>query len=254
MRTIKLTIRYDGAGYVGWQIQSGGASVQALLQRAVRTMTGEENDVVGASRTDAGVHALGQVAHFQTVGAIPLNGLRDGINSLLPRDVAVTAAEEAPPGFHARKDARSKRYLYRLAVVSVRDPFLEGRAWRLARRPDVEAIREASRCLVGKHDFSSFRGSGCASRHAVRTVERILIAERTLDREWAAGEGGEIAIVVDGEGFVRHMVRNIVGTLVEVGLGKRAAGDIPNILDGRDRRLAGLCAPAGGLYLVSVRY
>lgn len=254
MRTIRCTLMYDGARYVGWQVQPNGVSIQSLVQRAIRTMTGEENDLVGASRTDAGVHALGQVAHFQTASGISSKGFQAGINAQLPPDIVVTATMDASDGFHARNDARAKRYTYRLLIAPDRSPMLEHRCWHLQRMPDVDAMREASRCLVGEHDFASFRAAGCSSAHAVRTIERIEMEERMLSSEMLAGEGRIVDVHIEGTGFVRHMVRNIVGTLVEVGQGRRDVSDVQRILFMRTRAEAGRCAPACGLYLVSISY
>lgn len=254
MRTIKLTLMYDGTDYAGWQIQPNGVAIQALVQAAVRTMTGEENDVVGASRTDAGVHALGQVAHFTTASGIPVEGFRSGLNSMLPEAIVVLAAEEAPEGFHARRSAQGKRYVYRLLISPERNPFLARRAWHLRRMPDPEAMRRAATCLSGEHDFTSFKASGCTSRHAVRTITRFEIARRVLTPGELAGEGELVEFTVEGTSFVRHMVRNIVGTLVDVGEGRIAPEEVAAILAARQRIEAGRCAPASGLCLVQVFY
>jgi tRNA pseudouridine38-40 synthase len=254
MQTIKLTLMYDGTNYVGWQIQPNGLSVQALVQDAVRKMTGEETHVHGASRTDAGVHALGQVAHFETSRDIPPEGFQAGLNSILPEDVSVVLAEAVPQGFHARKEAKGKRDVYRAIVSKERNPFLRNRAWLLRQRPDMEEMQRAAGHLVGEHDFASFRAAGCGSRHAVRTIARIDVASRAITPEMMAGEGELIEFLFDGNGFVRHMIRNIVGTLVDVGLGKIEAGDVLRIIAARERIEAGRCAPASGLYLVRVFY
>lgn len=254
MRTIKLTLMYDGTNYVGWQNQPNGVSVQSLVERAVRTMTGEGNDVVAASRTDAGVHALGQVAHFETGRSIPLEGFRRGLNALLPGEIAVVRAEEAPAGFHARRDARAKRYAYRIVIAPGRNPILRDRAWWVKGSLDAQRMREAADGLVGEHDFTSFRAAGSTSRHAVRSIMRIAIEEGPLPAEALAGEGTMVDVVVEGNGFVRHMVRNIVGTLVDVGSGRLGPQDMGRILAARGRAEAGGCAPACGLYLVRVLY
>ena len=254
MSTIRLTLMYDGTDYAGWQIQPNGVAIQALVQEAVRTMTGEENDVVGASRTDAGVHALGQVAHFETATAIPVEGFCSGLNSMLPEAIVVLAVEEAVEGFHARRSARGKRYVYRLLVSPERNPVLARRAWHLRRMPDLDAMRRAGACLVGEHDFTSFRASGCTSRHAVRTITRLAIDRRALAPGELAGEGELVEFTVEGTSFVRHMVRNIVGTLVDVGEGRIAPEAVGAILAARQRIEAGRCAPASGLCLVNVVY
>lgn len=254
MRKIKLTIMYDGTRYVGWQLQPNGLSVQSLLQDAVSKMIGRGAVVAGASRTDAGVHALGQVAHFETERDIPLDGFVAGINAALPGDVAVVAAEEAPEDFHARKSAMGKRYVYRVLVSPRRNPFLEGLSWRLKSSPDLDLMRQACECLVGERDFASFRAAGCSSRNAVRTITKIDISARPLSPAMLAGEGEVVEMVFEGNGFVRHMIRNIVGTLVDVGLGKIRADEVIRILEAKERIEAGRCAPASGLFLAKVFY
>jgi tRNA pseudouridine38-40 synthase len=250
MRTIKLTISYDGCGYVGWQMQPNGNSIQAELARAIKRMTGEGSVPVGAGRTDAGVHALAQVASFATESPIPCDGFVHGLNSLLPSTIAVLFAEEVSQGFDARRDARGKVYRYDVLRSAVRLPLFEGRAWQMRGALDLAAMRESALLLVGKHDFESFRASGCAAMHAVRTIQRIDVSIS----ETTGGQGELLSLTFEGDGFVRHMIRNIVGTLVNVGQGKLLPGDIQRILEARQRKEAGVCAPACGLYLVRVLY
>lgn len=254
MKTIKLTLMYDGTNYVGWQVQPSGISIQALVQEAVQRMTNEDNDVVGASRTDAGVHALGQVAHFITARDISLDGFRSGLNSMLPPDIAVVRVDEVPDGFHARKSAHLKLYVYRTLISCERNPMFANRCWRINEVLDLTAMQMASSYLIGEHDFSAFQAAGCTARHAVRNVTQIDIASRALEPSMLAGEGEIIEFAVEGDGFVRHMVRNIVGTLVDVGRGKIAIDDVAGILHARERKQAGCCAPACGLYLAKVMY
>lgn len=255
MRTIKLTIAYDGADFVGWQVQRNGESVQAVLARALREMTGEEISPVGAGRTDAGVHALAQVASFTTGTKIPCEGFEKGLNSLLPPQVVITSAEEEGEGFDARRSARGKVYKYLILRSPRRAPHMEGRAWHLREALDVEAMRRASKCLLGEHDFESFRASGCAAEHAVRRIDRIGIAEEGAPDFLGVGASGSIlGLTFEGNGFVRHMIRNIVGTLVDVGRGSISSEDVERILAARERKEAGVCAPACGLYLVRVIY
>jgi len=250
MRRIKLTLMYDGAPFGGWQAQPNCVSVQVLVEEALSRMTGEGAGVVGASRTDAGVHALMQVAHFDTARDIPPDGFVAGLNSMLPAGISVLSAEEVSPDFHARKSSRGKLYTYRILVSRERNPFFEGRAWRLRRTPDIGAMREAASHLVGEHDFSSFRAAGCASRHAVRRIGRIEV-KGPSSGDFGLREGEQIVeLDFEGNGFLRHMIRNIVGTLVEAGEGKIAPEETQRILEAEKRTEAGRCAPASGLYLV----
>ena len=254
MRTIKLTIAYDGTDYVGWQRQPNGVSVQGRLEAAIEKMTGAHRAVVGAGRTDAGVHALGQVAHCIVPKSIPLAAFVAGLTSLLPPDIAVLAAAEAPEGFHARKDAKGKVYRYRLLEGVRRAPLLQHRCWQIPEMLDLAAMRRAAECLVGRHDFASFRAAGCGSRDAVRRIDRLEVVRAPChaDPLWGDQSGRLIDIECEGDGFVRHMIRNIVGTLVDVGRGDLSWGAMQGILAAKERTQAGRCAPACGLYLRSV--
>ena len=254
MRTIKLTITYDGTNYVGWQVQPNGTSVQEVLQGAIEQMTGEKAALIGAGRTDAGVHALGQVAHFETESQIPCVGFQKGLNSLLPDDIAVVDAKEAPPGFHSKRDAKGKRYRYRLFIAPVSSPLARNLFWQIREGLDIEAMRQAAMCLIGEHDFESFRAAGCTCKHARRRIDRIDIA-KTPASDLGLGEKGTVVdLTVEGDSFVRHMVRNMVGTLVEVGRGSIDVVEVGRILEAKRRQEAGICAPACGLYLVQVFY
>jgi tRNA pseudouridine38-40 synthase len=244
-RTIKLVVEYDGTELAGWQRQKNGPSVQAHLERCLEAMASEPVEVVGASRTDAGVHALGQVAHFRTRNhAIPDHGFRRGLNSLLPPAIAVVAASEVGPDFHARFCAKGKRYVYQVLARPDRSPLSRARAWHRPRALDLERMRRAAPALVGRHDFSAFRAAGCGAAHAVRRVTGIDIRR----------DGALVAIEVRGEAFLRNMVRIIAGTLVEIGENRRDPDEIPRVLGSRDRREAGITAPAHGLTLVEVIY
>lgn len=246
---------YDGTPFGGWQVQPNCVSVEGLLEEALGRMTGEEARVTGASRTDAGVHALMQVAHFDTARDIPPAGFMAGLNSMLPAEIAVVAAEEVSPDFHARKSSRGKLYRYRILVCRERNPFFEGRAWRLPKAPDIEAMREAASHLAGEHDFASFRAAGCSSRHSVRRIDRIELREVPVEEGFCRGaEARLIELDFEGNGFLRHMIRNIVGTLVEAGEGKISPDDARRILEAKKRAEAGRCAPASGLFLVCVFY
>ncbi len=245
MPVVTLVLEYDGTRYVGWQVQPNGPSVQAEVERALATLHHAPRRVTAAGRTDAGVHARGQVASFAEPEPLPLRAYVQGMNALLPPDVAVRAARLEPDGFDARRSARGKRYRYVIENGPTRAPLSRLRAWQSFRSLDVAAMRAAAAHLLGRHDFAAFRASDCTSRHAVREVRRLEVL----------GEpGGRIELVVEATAFVKHMVRNIVGTLVEVGEGKRAPTSIPELLEARDRTRAGPTAPPHGLYLEEVFY
>jgi len=252
VRTIKLTIAFDGTGYAGWQRQKGAPTIQEAVEKALATMTGRFTPVHGAGRTDAGVHALGMVAHFRTESKIPSKGFHRGLNSLLPGEIRVLAAEEVEEGFHARKDARGKVYRYQMATGTMLLP-TDRLYWGWFPGPlDLDAMNQAASLLVGEHDFSSFEASGSrvakdGGRGAVRRV--FTAGFRVL-----ATAPEKIQFVIAGDGFLRHMVRNIVGTLVEVGRNQRRVEEIPELLRRCDRRFAGPTAPPQGLFLVEVWY
>jgi tRNA pseudouridine38-40 synthase len=246
-RILKLTIAYDGTAYVGWQRQPSGPSIQGCLEEALRPFEGQPVTVHGAGRTDAGVHALAQVASVALTTAHPAATLQRALNAVLPADIRVLAVEDAPADFHARFSATGKIYEYRIVNAPYASPFLCRYAWHVAPRLDVAAMIEASRALVGRHDFSAFQAADSDVSHACRTIEHLT---------WTAAEGPDRVLVmrVEGDGFLRHMVRNIAGTLVEVGLGRWPPARISGILASRDRTEAGKAAPALGLFLVGVRY
>ena len=240
-----MVIEYDGGAYSGWQRQVNGLSIQQIIEECIGRMTGEEIRVIGSGRTDAGVHALNQVAHFWTASCIGEWNLLMGINSLLPADIAVRELSEAPPTFHARFDALSKVYLYRICNRPVRSALERKGSWFVWEPLDMAAINEALDVLRGTHDFSSFCSVHTDSADHIRTIIAIA-AERD--------PSGMIAITVEADGFLRYMVRTIVGTLVDVGRGKRTPGDLAAILAAKDRRRAGITAPPQGLYLMEVKY
>lgn len=245
-RTVKLVLEYDGTDLVGWQRQANGPSVQEHVEQALAEMTGEPVRVTGASRTDAGVHARGQVAHFTTATDIPLEGFRRGLNALLPPAIAVVDAEHPPEGFHARFSARGKHYRYRLVARRDRSPLAARYAWYRGPRPlDLAAMREAAAALIGEHDFSAFRAAGCQAATATREVTEIAVT--------SAGDD-ELHLDVRGNAFLRNMVRIITGTLVAVGEGRLAATELPEILASRQRERAGVTAPPQGLTLMQVYY
>ena len=247
VRTLKLTIAYDGTDYVGWQRQTNGLSIQQVIEDAVAPLVEDVErrpGVAGASRTDAGVHAAAQVASVNLDVDLSTGSLLRAVNVRLPPDIRVLQVEDAALGFHARFHARGKSYRYRLLRTAVMSPFDRAFAWHVPELSDVDAMRRAAVAFVGRHDFASFQARGSSTLDTVRTIERLHIDER----------GGEVIIEIDGDGFLRHMVRAIVGTLVEVGSGLRSAEAVPTILAERHRRAGGPTAPARGLMLIAVRY
>ncbi len=245
MPVVKLTLEYQGTRYVGWQVQPNGPSIQAEVERALSTLHEAARRVTAAGRTDSGVHARGQVCSFDEERPLPLTAYVKGMNALLPEDIAVRTASIEPDGFDARRSARGKRYLYAIDNVETRAPLTRLFAWQVFRPLDVAAMREAAVLLVGRHDFSAFQAAGCDSHHAVREMRRLEVRGEPR---------GRIEIVAEATAFVRHMVRNIAGTLVEVGLGGRAPGSVAELLASRDRTQAGLTAPPQGLCLDEVFY
>jgi tRNA pseudouridine38-40 synthase len=252
MRTIKLILQYDGTNYAGWQIQENAVTVQELLEKALATVLRERVRVSGASRTDSGVHALGQVAAFTTENVIPLQKVHRALNGILPPDIRVMETAEVSQGF-VPKYAREKKYRYAFAHGGIISPFQNRYAWHIHENLDLEAMQKAALALIGKHDFSSFVAAGGAEKEPVRTVFDISL-----------GRGGIISTCAENDnvfhfdfaanGFLYKMIRNIVGTLIEIGRGKLTAADMNKILNARDRTAAGPTAPAHGLCLVSVHY
>jgi tRNA pseudouridine38-40 synthase len=244
MRNIKLTIRYDGTRYSGWQSQSNGRAIQDVIQDTIKIITGEQVSVVGSGRTDAGVHAEAQIANFKTRSRLPLKNLRMALNSRLPEDIAITHIEEAAPAFNAQKSARSKLYRYTIMNNDYMDPLVRHFAAKSFFRLDLSRMRKAAGYLKGRHDFKSFQATDGTKRSSVRTVKNIKIAKN----------GGLVYIYIEANGFLYNMARNIAGTLVEVGRGKIAAGRVKEILSKRNRRFSGPTMPAKGLCMVKVRY
>lgn len=242
---MKLILEYDGTRYVGWQLQPNGPSIQAEIERALGSLHEAPRRVTAAGRTDAGVHARGQVVSFREAHPLPLRAYVQGMNALLPRDVAVRTASLEPDGFDARKSARGKRYRYVIENAPTGAPLSRLQAWQVFRRLDVAVMRDAAAHLVGRHDFAAFQAAGCDSEHAVRDVRRLEVS----------GEcGGRIEFVIEATAFVRHMVRNVVGTLAQIGAGKRAPASMLALLERHDRREAGPTAPPQGLCLEEVSY
>ncbi len=254
MRNIRLVCRYDGTGFHGWQRQPGRMTVQEVIETALFRMTGEAVTLAGSGRTDAGVHALAQVASFRTSSRIPSEGFVRGLNSLLPGGIVILSAEEVPPGFHALRDAIGKLYRYHIVVSPVRDPFWGHRAWVFPRSLDAASMGAAAAHLVGTHDFSAFQASGGSARTSVRTVFHASLEPCPCPFFPPLGGSAHYVFSIAADGFLRYMVRNIVGTLVDVGTGRIESQSIPDIIKSRDRSRAGMTAPPFGLYLERVFY
>jgi tRNA pseudouridine38-40 synthase len=245
MPRYKLLIEYDGAPFVGWQVQDNGVSVQGLLTAAVAAFCGENVHVRGAGRTDAGVHALGQVAHIDLAKPWDTDTIRDAINAhLRPYPIAVLATEPAADDFDARFSARQRHYLYRILNRRPDLTLEAGRVWRAPRPLDEAAMRAAAQCLVGRHDFTTFRAAECQAKSPVKTLDRLDV-ERHRD---------ELRIHASARSFLHHQVRSMVGSLVQVGEGRWSADDLARALAARDRKACGPVAPPDGLYLVRVDY
>ncbi|HTZ18173.1 MAG TPA: tRNA pseudouridine(38-40) synthase TruA [Dissulfurispiraceae bacterium] len=255
MRNIRLLIQYDGTAYSGWQSQPDAATIQGLLEGCLKKITGEDISVIAAGRTDAGVHALGQVACLRTSSGMAPDVLRNALDALLPVDIRIMRADEADESFHARFSARSKSYVYIISTDRIIAPFLHRYVWRLPYNLDIAAMKESIPYFDGTHDFSAFRGSGCGARTAVRTIiKSSLEAYGSFDFMVFRLSGNFIKVRFEGDAFLRHMVRNMVGTLVEVGRGRIKPSDIEIIMKGLDRRCAGPTAPACGLFLENITY
>lgn len=244
-RHIKIVVEYDGTSLCGWQRQTNGPTVQGHLEEALAKLLATPTAVVGASRTDAGVHARGQVASFRTTRAIPLHGIRRGLNSLLPSTIAIREASEVGDDFHPRFSATGKHYRYTLFVRAERSPRWRDRAWHHPEPIDLERLRAGAQALVGEHDFAAFRAAGCTAATTMRRIDRIVLA---------APEPDVLQLDVHGNAFLRNMVRIVVGTLAEVGRGYRPVAQVAEILASKDRTKAGKTAPAHGLELMEVRY
>lgn len=245
MPRLKLTIEYDGTDFVGWQIQPNGRSVQEVLEGALRELLGAPHPIAAAGRTDSGVHAQGQVVSFATDRELPLKAYVRGLNGLLPADLAVTSAQVVSDDFDPRRWSMGKRYLYRILNRPTRAPLSRRTHWQVYAPLDVAAMQAAARHLVGKHDFSAFRASNCEAAHALREVRSLAVT---------GAAGDEISFAVNGTAFLKHMVRNLAGTLVEVGKGKQPADWTREVLVSRDRNQAGPTAPPHGLTLLEVLY
>ncbi len=245
MRNIRLILEYDGTRYHGWQRQKNALTIQEVVETALAKLTGEPVRLLGSGRTDAGVHAWGQVANFHTSSHIPLKAFYAGLNSFLPRDIVVLDAAEAPPDFHARKSARSKTYEYRILNRTAPSPLNRRYSWVVHEPLNLAAMAQAAAVLPGEHDFSAFRASGGSPGHAIRKVSAAA---------WQQEEAGRLRFTITANGFLRGMVRSLVGTMVDIGRDKRPPEDLAGLLLSGERTAAGPTAPAQGLFLVEVVY
>jgi tRNA pseudouridine38-40 synthase len=253
--SFKITIAYDGSRFVGWQRQINGPSVQGLIEEALRELDEDEVSLAGAGRTDAGVHALGQVASFTLRRVITADVLRRALNSRLPDEVRIVSAEEVPASFHARFVVSRKAYRYRIWNADVLNPFEREYAWHVRAALDLDAMQSAARLLEGRHDFAAFQ----AADGTQLTTAREIFSSRLVARDSEPGaalspSGRLITYEISGSGFLRHMVRAIAGSLVEIGCGRHRVEWLSEVLAGRDRTRAGPTAPAHGLFLVRVDY
>jgi len=245
MPRYRLIVEYDGGPFMGWQRQENGPSVQAALEEAVFKLSGERVTMTGAGRTDAGVHARGQVAHFDLQKEFPPDTVRDALNAhLRPAPVAVLAAALAAPDFHARFQATARHYEYRVLCRRAPPALDRGRVWHLSRGLNVAPMQLAARSLLGQHDFTTFRSSECQAKSPVKTLDRLDVM----------AQGDEVVFYASARSFLHHQVRSMVGTLVQVGEGRWSADDLARALAARDRKACGPVAPPEGLYLVKVDY
>ena len=245
LRNIRLVFAYDGSRYHGWQRQNNGLTIQAVIEERLHLMTQSPVKLLASGRTDAGVHALNQVCNFKTPSQISVDTLKRGLNALLPPDILVKEATVVPLEFHSRYRAKSKIYEYRILNRQNPDIFRRNVLWHIRFPLDVETMSECLSIIDGTHDFSAFKSSGSANTDPVRTILRNCIE---------SDKDGVLRIIVEGNGFLRHMVRNIVGTLVETGTGRMDLQRFAEVLESGDRRMAGKKAPPQGLFLVAVKY
>lgn len=245
MRNIKITIEYDGTGYYGWQMQRETPTVQQVLQETIAMVLNRKVTLHGSGRTDAGVHALGQVANFRTDNSMDIEMLRTAVNRLIPPDIVIRDIEEVDYTFHARVNAQSRTYWYLIWNFPQRSAFFKRYAWHIPLPLDIPAMQEAAQCLIGVQDFASFQGADRENGHAMREVLSVHFKKTRTHL---------IILSITGNAFVKHMVRNITGTLVDVGKGKTGIDDFKNILQKKDRTCAGVTAPPQGLFLKRVKY
>ena len=244
MRNIKITIRYDGTHYAGWQFQKNAPTVQAAIESAIKKVTGKKTNLIGSGRTDSGVHAKSQIANFKTSSKLPLKNIHMALNCILPKDIVIWRAEETHPGFNSQHEAKTKTYRYTISNSNFVDPFIRRYAAKCFYDLDIKKMKKAALFLLGRHDFRSFQAKGGAQRDPVRTLYSIGIVK----------DGNLIYIDMKADGFLYNMARNIAGTLIEVGRGKISAEKTKYILAKKDRSFSGPTAPAHGLCLMKVRY
>lgn len=244
MRNIKLKIEYDGTKYHGWQYQPNAITIQGVMEGQIGRIVNEKITLSASGRTDAGVHALNQVANFKTVSMVSCEDLTRGLNALLPPDIAIKDVAEVDDDFHSRFSATGKVYLYQVLNRSYPSALLSRYSWFIRYPMNIELMNEAVVHIVGKHDFSSFRASSCGAPHPVKEVRSAQFRM----------EGVLLLFEIEATGFLHHMVRNLTGTLVEVGMGRRTIGSFKELIEKKDRRLAGITAPPQGLFLKDVKY
>jgi tRNA pseudouridine38-40 synthase len=246
MKNIKLVLEYDGTNYHGWQAQTGTGrqTIQETLEQAIKSIANEECTTYSSGRTDAGVHALGHVANFHTNSSVPAHAWAPALNHLLPPDIRILASGEVPADFHARYSAKGKLYLYRILNRPAPSALYRNYSWHIHSPLKPKIMREAAACLIGKHDFSAFRSAGCSAQSPVRTLKRLDIRKR----------GDFLEFWLEADAFLQYMVRNVTGTLVEVGQGRFSPADMASILASCNRSRAGRTAPPQGLYLYEVFY
>ena len=244
MRNIKLTIEYDGKKFNGWQKQPDRLNIQGEIENAIKEITGEEVELIGSGRTDAGVHAFGQIANFKTNSNLPIEKFAIAINSKLKKSIVIKEAEEVDERFHSRYNAKQKTYRYVINNSKQGTAIYRDLECHIPMDLDIEKMKKATKYFEGEHDFKAFKASGTSSKSSVRTIYKAEVIE----------DGDRIKIELTGNGFLYNMVRIISGTLVEVGLGKIKAEDIPSIIESGDRNKAGKTLPAHGLYLLNVKY
>ncbi|MEW6162781.1 MAG: tRNA pseudouridine(38-40) synthase TruA [Nitrospirota bacterium] len=255
MENIKLLLEYDGTAYQGWQIQKRGPTIQGIIEDRILKITGKQSRVIGASRTDAGVHALGQVAAFRTESRLDPGVIKRALNAMLPQDIRVLEASEVDDSFHPRNSAVRKSYFYIISNQREPSAFLYRYAWVVQQHLELKSMTEAAQVLIGTHDFSSFKGSGSSSKNPVREIFSLTI-ERfdEIDFMTTSIKGEFVKITIEANGFLRHMARNIAGTLVEIGKGEIPTSSVKEILESCDRRLTGPTAPPNGLFLERIVY